>query len=56
MLRRTLASSRYIVFIAVVANLVASVALILYEAIVVAEVVFDAIRGGGISRCNSFAL
>jgi uncharacterized membrane protein YqhA len=48
MLRRTLASSRYIVFIAVVATLVASVALILYEAIVVAEVVFDAIRGGGI--------
>ena len=43
MLRRTLASSRYIVFIAVVATLVASFALILYEAMVVAEVVFDTI-------------
>jgi uncharacterized membrane protein YqhA len=48
MLRRAVASSRYIVFIAAVAALVASVALILYEAIVVAEVVFDAIRGGGV--------
>jgi uncharacterized membrane protein YqhA len=48
MLRRTLASSRYIVFIAVVATLVASIALILYEAIVVAEVVFNVIREGGI--------
>jgi uncharacterized membrane protein YqhA len=48
MLRRTLASSRYIVFIAVVATLVSSFVLILYEAMVVAEVAFDAIRGGGI--------
>jgi uncharacterized membrane protein YqhA len=56
MLRRTLASSRYIVFIAVVATLVASVALILYEAIVVAEVVFDTIRGGGILPITGKAL
>jgi uncharacterized membrane protein YqhA len=50
MLGRTLACSRYIVFIAVavVATLVSSFALILYEAMVVAEVAFDAIRGGGI--------
>jgi hypothetical protein len=50
MLRRTLASSRYIVFIAVVATLLASVALILYEAIVVAQVVIDAVRGAGFYR------
>lgn len=56
MLRRTLASSRYIVFIAVVATLVASFALILYEAMVVAEVVFDTIRGGGILPITGKAL
>ncbi len=48
MLQRVLASSRYIVLIAVVASLVASVALIIYEAIVIAEVVFNAIREGGV--------
>ena len=47
MLRRVLASSRYIVFIAVVAALLASVALILYEAIVIAEVIFNAATKGG---------
>ena len=35
MLRRALVSSRYIVFIAVVAALIASIALILYEAVFV---------------------
>src|SRR5215471_9243952 len=48
MLRRALVSSRYIVFIAVVAALIASIALILYEAIFVAEVIFDAVRQGWI--------
>jgi uncharacterized membrane protein YqhA len=42
MLRRVLASSRYILFIAVIAALLVSVALILYEAIVIAEVIFNA--------------
>jgi len=46
MLPRVLASSRYIVLIAVVATLVASIALIVYEALVVAEVVFSAVRDG----------
>lgn len=48
MLRRALASSRYIVFVAVVATLVAAAALILYEAMVVVGIVFNAIRDGGI--------
>ncbi|HUK07614.1 MAG TPA: YqhA family protein [Stellaceae bacterium] len=46
MLRLVMASSRYIIFIAVVGTFVASVALIVYEAIVVAEAVFDVIREG----------
>jgi uncharacterized membrane protein YqhA len=46
MLPRVLASSRYIVLFAVAATLVASIALILYEALVVAEVVFSTIRDG----------
>jgi uncharacterized membrane protein YqhA len=41
-----MASSRYIIFIAVVGTFVASVALIAYEAIVVAEAVFGVIREG----------
>ena len=49
MLRRALASSRYIVFIAVIGTFVASVALIIYEAIVVGEAVVDVIREGSIS-------
>jgi uncharacterized membrane protein YqhA len=47
MLQQALSSIRYIVFIAVIAALAASVALILYEAAVVAEVIFDAVRQGG---------
>jgi uncharacterized membrane protein YqhA len=50
MLGRILASSRYIVFIAVVATLVSSLALMLYEAMVVAEVAFDAIQEAGSCR------
>ena len=37
MLRRALASSRWVVLIAVLGTLVASVALLIYEAIVVVE-------------------
>ena len=49
MLRRALASSRYIVLIAIAGTFVASVALIAYEAIVVTAVVFGAFREGSIS-------
>jgi len=56
MLRRILASSRYIVFVAVVAALLASVALILYEAIVIAEVIFNAATQGGFLPQPSKAL
>jgi uncharacterized membrane protein YqhA len=56
MLRRILASSRYIVFIAVIAALLASVALILYEAIVIAEVIFNAVTQGGFLPQPSKAL
>lgn len=47
MLQRILTLSRYAVFVAVIAALAASVALILYEAAVVAEVIFDAVKQGG---------
>ena len=49
MLQRVVTHSRYVVFVAVVAALVASVALILYGAAVVAEVIFNAIKQGGFS-------
>ena len=49
MLRRALASSRYLVLIAIIGTFVAAVALILFEAIVVVEVVVDVIRPGAIS-------
>jgi uncharacterized membrane protein YqhA len=44
MLRRILASSRYIVVIAVLGTFVASLALIVYEALVVGFAVFNAFR------------
>jgi hypothetical protein len=44
------------VFIAVVAALLASVALILYEAIVIAEVIFNAAAQGGFLPQSSKAL
>ena len=47
-MRRVMASSRYIIFIAVAGTFVASVALIVYEAIVVGEVVFGVIREGSV--------
>jgi uncharacterized membrane protein YqhA len=56
MLQRPLIFSRYVVFVAVVAALVASVALILYQAIVVAEVIFSAIRQGGLFPTSGKAL
>lgn len=56
MLRRVLASSRYVVFVAVVAALLASVALILYEAVTVIQVIFNALRQGGFFPQPSKAL
>jgi uncharacterized membrane protein YqhA len=49
MLRRALASSRYLVLIAVIGAFIASVALMLYETIVVAEAVVGVIREGSTS-------
>jgi uncharacterized membrane protein YqhA len=56
MLRRTVTLSRYVVFVAVIAALAASVALILYEAAVVAEVIFNAIKQGGFQLQSGRAL
>jgi len=56
MLSRALASSRYIVLVAVIGTLVASIALIIYEAIVVAQAVIDVIREGSVSLKTSKAL
>jgi uncharacterized membrane protein YqhA len=47
MLQRVVTLSRYVGFVAVIAALAASVALIIYEAAVVAEVIFDVVRQGG---------
>ena len=56
MLQRALTLSKYVVFIAVIAALAASVALILYEAAVVAEVIFNAVRQGGFELKSGRAL
>ena len=56
MLRRALSLTRYVVFVAVIAALAASVALILYEAGVVAEVIFDAVKQGGFQPTSGKAL
>jgi uncharacterized membrane protein YqhA len=56
MLQRAVTLSRYVVFVAVVAALAASVALILYEAAVVAEVIFSAIKQGGFQLQSGKAL
>jgi uncharacterized membrane protein YqhA len=56
MLQRILTSSRYVVFVAVLAALAASVALILYEAAVVAEVIFAAVKEGGFQLTSGRAL
>jgi uncharacterized membrane protein YqhA len=49
MMRRALLSSRYIVIIAVAGTFVGSLALLVYEAIVVAETVIEIIREGAVS-------
>ena len=56
MLQRALTLSKYVVFIAVIAALAASVALILYEAAVVAEVIFNAVKQGGFEIKSGRAL
>jgi len=56
MLQRALSLSRYVVFAAVIAALAASIALILYEAAVVAEVVFYAVKEGGFQLKSGRAL
>jgi uncharacterized membrane protein YqhA len=56
MLQRVLGFTRYVVFIAVIAALAASVALILYEATVVAEVIFNAVKQGGFQLASGRAL
>ena len=56
MLQRAVTLSRYVVFVAVVAALAASVALILYEAAVVADVIFNAIKQGGFQLQSGRAL
>jgi uncharacterized membrane protein YqhA len=49
MLRKTLASSRYIMLIPVVSTFAGSVALMLFEALVVARTMLDAVREGAVS-------
>jgi uncharacterized membrane protein YqhA len=56
MLQRALTLSRYVVFIAVIAALAASIALILYAAAVVAEVIFDTVTQGGFQLKSGRAL
>ena len=48
-LSKVLASSRYVVLIAVLGTLAASLVLMVYEALVVAEGVFDVIQKGAVS-------
>ena len=56
MMRRALVASRYVVFIAVVGTFVASLALLVYEAIVVAETVIEIVREGAVSSKAAKAL
>ena len=56
MLQRGLTFTRYVVFVAVVAALAASVALILYQAVVVVEVIIEAVRQGGLFPKSGKAL
>jgi uncharacterized membrane protein YqhA len=56
MLQRALGLTRYVVFVAVIAAPAASVALILYEATVVAEVIFNAVKEGGFQLTSGRAL
>lgn len=56
MLHRVLASSRYIVLIAVISTFIGSVALLAYEGIVVVVTVIDVVRDGTISTKAGKAL
>ena len=56
MLQRAVTFSRYVVFVAVVAALAASAALILYEAAVVADVILNAVKQGGFQLQSGRAL
>ena len=56
MLQRALTLSRYVVFVAVIAALAASIALILYEAAVVGGVIFNAVSQGGFQLQSGKAL
>jgi uncharacterized membrane protein YqhA len=56
MLQHALGFIRYVVFVAVIAALAASVALILYEAAVVAEVILNAVKQGGFQLTSGRAL
>src|SRR5262245_6299354 len=55
-LRRILASSRYIVLVAVIGTFVASLALLVYEAIVVGVAVVGVLREGAVSAHSSKVL
>ena len=55
MLQRALGLTRYVVLVAVIAALAASVALILYDT-VVAEVIFNAVKEGGFQLTSGRAL
>jgi uncharacterized membrane protein YqhA len=55
-LRRVLISSRYIVLLAIAGTLLASLALLVYEALVVGEAVAQAIRAGAVSPKAAKAL
>lgn len=56
MFHRILASSRYTVFVAIVGTFVAAVALMVYEAVVIAGTLIDVIRGGAASPKEAKAL
>src|SRR5262245_46909329 len=55
-LRRLLASSRYVVLVAIFGTFVASLALLVYEAIVVAAAVVGVVRAGAVSARSSKTL
>ena len=56
MMRRALVASRYFVVIAVAGTLVAALALLVYEAVVVAETVVEIVREGAVSPKAAKAL
>ena len=56
MLRRALISSRYIVYIAILGSFIASLALMVYETLVVVAAVVDVVREGVVSPKTSKTL